>query len=198
KMRGADAGLAVAFGQMVTDDMVAEMDAVIKAIEEGDAGPVLEAYRPRWEQIEKKLADADKTGAANDTRQSLEWLLKDICASTLAPVPFRRDGRYTVAELIGPARQRLAKLLSSKPTEVHTIFAEIEAASTPGNLLSHDNPDSLSLSVDEIRRFYASVKALFDWFSCPSCHEAPSYLQQAKVLRRMNPHCKKPLEWKTS
>lgn len=160
-------------------------------------GAVIHPYRPRWERILDKLSSADKTGAANDGRQFLEWVLAEVCVSTLAEVRLRRDGRYGVEHLLSPARQRLTKLLPEKKKEIDQLFQEIEAAGTPGNLLSHNNPNALSLSVEEIRRFCESVNALHNWLVCTTCTQMPSYLQELKLLRCLNPHCTDPKEWTT-
>ena len=161
-------------------------------------GAVVQPYRPRWEQILDKLAAADKTGAANDGRQFLEWMLMRICVSTLAPVPLKGDARYEVHDLIEPAQQRLAKLLPPKKDEITGIFREIRAASAPGNLLSHSNADALSVAVAEIRRFCESIKALHDWYSCPGCSRTPSYVQSVKLIGCSNSRCPTPLQWTTS
>ncbi|KKN36346.1 hypothetical protein LCGC14_0774460, partial [marine sediment metagenome] len=60
-----------------------------------------------------KIRQADKTGAANDGRQYLEWILFEICTSTEAPAALRKDGRYDAGNLQDPARLRLNKLLPS-------------------------------------------------------------------------------------
>ncbi|MFH1560214.1 MAG: AAA family ATPase [Chloroflexota bacterium] len=161
-------------------------------------GAVVQPYRPRWERILDKLGAADKTGAANDGRQSLEWILMEICVSIMAQVPLKRDARYTVQDLIGPAQQRLTKLLPPKKNEIASIFRDIQSASTPGNLLSHSNADAPSLSVAEVQRFCESTKALHDWFACPGCSQTPSYVQSMKLIRCSNSRCPTPLQWTTS
>lgn len=161
-------------------------------------GAVVQPYRPRWERILDKLGVADKTGVANDGRQSLEWILMEISLSTMAPVPLQRAARYTVQDLIGPAQQRLAKLLPAKRNEITSIFTEILAASTPGNLLSHSNANAPSLSMAEVQRFCESIKALHDWFACPGCSQIPSYIQSIKLIRCSNSRCPTPSQWTTT
>ncbi|MBI4337938.1 MAG: AAA family ATPase [Chloroflexi bacterium] len=161
-------------------------------------GAVVQPYRPRWEQISDKIAAADKTGAANDGRQFLEWILTEICVRTMAQVPLKRDARYTVQDLIGPAQERLTKLLPGKTSEITGIFRNIQATSTPGNLLSHSNANAPSLSVTEIQQFCEATKALHDWFTCPGCSQLPSYIQSAGLIRCPNSRCPAPLQWTTS
>jgi energy-coupling factor transporter ATP-binding protein EcfA2 len=162
-----------------------------------EEGSVLRDHRPRWERIAERLESADKTGAANDSRQFLEWLLTEICVRCLVPVALRRDARYTVEDMLEPARARLKKLLPGEVAKLDELFGEIRAASTPGNLLSHNNANALAVSVEEIRRFSESVKALEEWFACDTCGQLPTYLQQATCIRCVNSRCATPTERKT-
>jgi len=161
-------------------------------------GPVVAPYTPRWERIEDKLARADKTGAANDGRQLLEWILFEICTTTWAPVALRKDHRYTVGDLQQPALMRLERLLPSLETQTKSLFQEIIAAGTPGNLLSHYNANAESVSLAEIERFCKSAKALVDWYQCPCCGDTPAYSQDARVIRCANSRCTSPKEWDTA
>jgi recombinational DNA repair ATPase RecF len=161
-------------------------------------GPVVSPYEPRWERIESKLAAADKTGAANDGRQFLEWILMEICTSTDARgAPIRKDGRYTVSDLQEPVQRRLLQLLPGMRSDIDHLFQEITAAGAPGNLLSHENADAHSISVLEVRRFCEAVKALADWYQCDCCGETPVYSRDAREICCPNRRCKSPKKWPT-
>lgn len=160
-------------------------------------GPVVFPYKPRWERIQSKLSEADKTGAANDGRQFLEWILMEICTSTDARGPMRKDGRYIVSDLQEPARARLRQLLPGVSPDIDHLFQEITAAAAPGNLLSHENPNARSMSVPEITRFCEAVKTLADWYQCGSCGQTPVYCEAAREICCPNPRCETPKKWPT-
>jgi hypothetical protein len=162
-------------------------------------GPVVFRYKPRWERIKSKLDDADKTGAANDGRQFLEWILMEICTGTDARgAPIRTDGRYTVSDLQEPARTRLGRLLPGLTSEIDQLFQEITLASGPGNLLSHENFNAQSMSVPEITRFCEAVKALADWYQCDCCGRTPVYSQAARQICCPNERCNARKRWSTA
>ncbi len=163
-----------------------------------EEGPIVRSYRPRWQRIEDKLKEVDKTGAANDGRQYLEWILFEICAATKASVELEKDGRYDVGHLQDPARIRLKKLLPSHSAQIDGLFQEITAAGTPGNLLSHHNANAQSVSISEIERFCKAGRALSDWYECPSCGQIPKYIRALNMIRCSNRRCKSPKEWKTA
>jgi len=160
-------------------------------------GPVVREYRPKWEAIEAKLNDSDKTGAANDGRQLLEWILYEVAVSAQAKVALKRDGRYVIGDLEGDVRRRLQKLLPEKSAEIEALFQEIDASAAPGNLLSHSNANAQSLSVSEIRRFCVACKALVEWYTCPSCQRLPAYIREAKLIRCQSAGCGSRKEWGT-
>jgi len=161
-------------------------------------GPAVYLYKPRWERIQSKLDEADKTGAANDGRQFLEWILMEICTSTGAHGPIRRNGRYIVSDLQEPARARLGRLLPQLRSEIDKLFQEIAAAGAPGNLLSHENVDARSISIPEIRRFCDAVKALADWYQCGCCGQTPVYSPDAGQICCPNQSCKSRKRWSTA
>jgi len=161
-------------------------------------GPVCEIAKPRWESIEDRLARADKIGAANATRQALEWVLKEVCFITLAPAILKRSRKYVVADVIEPAEKRLKKLLPDRSNDIDLLFRAIEGAATPGNLLSHDNPEAGNMSVNELRRFYQAVKALADWFACSGCSRMPSYVREVSQITCIHPRCSDKKAWQTS
>lgn len=160
-------------------------------------GPTVRPYKPRWQRIETKLSEADKTGAANDGRQFLEWILIEICTSTEAPVPLKMGGGYMVVDVLDPARIRLAKLLPSFRAQIDCLFEEITAAGTPKNLLSHYNANAQSASLTEIQRFCNAGKALADWYQCPSCGSIPKYIRELRIIRCSNGRCDSPKQWNT-
>lgn len=158
-------------------------------------GPLIEPFKPRWEKIKDKLDSCDKQGAAIEGRNYLEWLLKEICRVTMARPIFKTD-RYTVADLLVPAKERLNELAKEPLFQERTSkgFQELEATVIMGNLLAHDNPEAENVSIEEVKRFCEAVHALHNIFLCPECGSFLRYYQDMKKLRCPDPHCQKPTE----
>lgn len=152
-------------------------------------------YKVRHERIEDKLRAGDKSGAANEIRQYLEWLLKEICENVKAEVAFRSDGRYTVGDLFNPSRKRVEKLIKDCQwkADALTRYSDIETAAKVGNLLSHDNPDVMNISLPEVRAFYDAVRSLHGMFQCDCCQGSIYYDRDAAYIRCISHACAKPL-----
>jgi len=157
-------------------------------------GPIIEPFKPRWDKIKAKIESGDKRGAASEGRNYVEWLLKEICKVTLARLIIR--DRYTVADLLHPAKERLKELTKGNPfnEEVSKRFQKLEATVIMGNLLSHDNPEVENISIEEVKRFCEAVHELHNIFTCSECGSFLKYYQDMKKLRCPDEHCQKPLE----
>ena len=145
-------------------------------------------------KIKTKIELGDKQGAASEGRNYVEWLLKGVCKVTLARVIIKE--RYTVSDLLHPAKERLEELTKGDPfyEEISKKFQKLEATVYMGNLLSHDNPEVENISIEEVKRFCEAVHELHNIFTCPECGSFLNYYQDMKKLRCPNPHCQKPLE----
>jgi len=164
-----------------------------------DRGPRIIPYKPRWEKIQDKLNDGDKTGAGNDGRTYLEATLKEIVESMLVPVASRNLGKYEVPEMFDPTEKRLKDLLkdSEFKTTVLSKFQELRLTMFMGNLLSHDNIQIEEVSMEEVKSFCNAVHNLYKAFLCPNCGSFVSYFRDLKIVRCSNPRCDTPLEVKT-
>jgi hypothetical protein len=156
-------------------------------------------YKPRWEKIQEKIASGDKTGAGNDGRQYLEWLLKKICDVTNAPVPVNNWDRGTVSDLFAHARRRMDDLVKdqSYKGKISSAFTELEKTIIFGNILSHDNSLADEVSIDEVKNFCGRVHELHEVFLCHNCEDFISYFPDLKILRCLNQNCSNPIEFKT-
>jgi len=165
-----------------------------------DTGLTMSSYKPRWERIQGKIASGDKRGAGNEGRQYVEWLLKQICNITNAPVPIRNWESGMVADLLPHAKKRVASLVKdeSYKEKVSLAFTEMERT-TPllGNLLSHDNPLIDRVSIHEVEDFCNCVHELHGLFLCPNCECFVDYFKDLNILRCSNERCKNPIEIKT-
>lgn len=161
-----------------------------------ETGPVIEPYKPRWERIQEKIADSDKRAAGSEGRQYLEWLLKEISETTMATPPYRRTGRYTVADLLAPLKNRIGKLVKDNKfkDEVLRRFKDLEKTIIMGNLLSHDNLLIEAVSIKEVERFCKTIHNLDQVFQCPECGSFVKYYQDMKRIRCPNSQCKNPIE----
>jgi len=157
-----------------------------------DLGPSITPYKPRWNKILDKLGNYDKTGAGNECRIYLEWLLKEICERLEVPISFKRNGKYTVAELFDPVNKRIVKKLknSTFKSEILNSLQNLRATTFMGNLLSHDNPEIESLSIKEVETFCNAVHQLHENFLCPSCGKFLKYFKDSKIIRCPDLNCK--------
>lgn len=163
-----------------------------------DSGPKIRPYKTRWETIKGKIDNGDKTGAGNDGRQYLEWLLEEIVYNILVPVVPKRVGGFNVVDLLNPTKRRLSELLTEGEFEdrVSNSFQILESTGIMGNLLSHNNILAANVSLDEVRRFCDSVHNLHRNFLCPECRNFLTYIQKLKILRCSGRNCKNPFEIK--
>lgn len=165
-----------------------------------DTGPVITPYKPRWQRIQEKIASGDKPGAGHEGRVYLEWLLKQVCVVTNAPVPINNWQRGMVGDLLLHAKKRIEALVRDEPykKKVSLAFTEMERTTILGNLLSHDNPLVDQVSIEEVKRFCNCVHELHGVFLCPNCKYFINYFQDLKILRCPNQKCEKPTEIKTN
>jgi len=164
-----------------------------------EAGPTMSSYKPRWERIQEKLDSGDKRGAGNEGRQYVEWLLKQICNITNAPVPVNNWQGGMVGDLLPHAKKRIAALVKDEPykDKVSLAFTELERTTILGNLLSHDNPLIDRVSIHEVKEFCNCVHELHRLFLCPNCECFVDYFKDLNILRCSNERCKNPIEIKT-
>lgn len=148
-----------------------------------DGGVRLDRYKPRWERVEEKLTDADKTGAAAETRKTLEWFLYEMCIAIEAPVALRRDVRYTVGDLYVPFVRRVRKLVPDVYQGNIAVFQNLKMNGIFGNLLVHNNPRAENASLAEVRSFVSAVRALYDLFFCDQCGRFVEYHRSVKEIK---------------
>src|SRR3989442_1024665 len=134
-----------------------------------DSGPRIRGYTPRRESIERKIRDGDKSGAANDARSYLEWILENICWALEVPVILRRDSRYGIGDLFPSTRKRVSELLrgSGQAEKFESAFTELDKTEFLVNILSHNNRSDVS--AEEVNSFFLAVKRLHEMLSCPDC-----------------------------
>jgi LSD1 subclass zinc finger protein len=159
-----------------------------------NTGPMLSPYKPRWEKILDKLKNNDRSGAGNECRMYLEWLLKEICEKMEVAVPFMRSGRYTVRELFDPAEKRIEDKLKDGDLKKDLLnkFKNLKATTFMGNLLSHDNPEIENLSIEEVKTFCNAVHDLHETFLCPQCRKFLKYFRDSKIVRCSDLRCESP------
>ena len=164
-----------------------------------NTGPIIKPFKLQWEKIQDKLRNNDKTGVGNQCRIYLEWLLKEICEHLEVAIPFKRSGKYTVAELFNAAEKRIKdKLKDSDPkSELLYKFEKLKSTTFMGNLLSHDNSEIENLSIEEVRAFCEAVHDLHEAFLCPACGRFLKYFRDSKIVRCPDLRCESPKKWET-
>lgn len=146
-------------------------------------GPVLDKYKTKWEKINEKLERGDKAGVGNAGRTCLDWILFEVCMHLRVDTPTKRDNRYETNEMYVPFKNRVNKLLPDIYKRNEKIFQDLEANNFFGNILSHHNPDAANISIEELKDFINSVKALYNLFYCDICNEFVQYHQSAKIIK---------------
>jgi len=164
-----------------------------------ESGPTIRPYKIRWDRIQEKIDSGDKTGAGNDGRQYLEWVLEKICEVTQASGPIRSSGRYEVGELLIAAKKRLESLIKEDAfkSKISKAFRDLESTIIMGNLLSHNNVLAEKVAIEEVNSFCKSVHNLHDVFLCPNCGHFVGYYRDLKIIRCSNSKCENPIEVKT-
>jgi len=159
-------------------------------------GPIIESYKPKWEKIAQKLNQGETFGVGNECRIYLEWVLKNLCQNYYVSVIYRKSGRYNLSELLDPAEKKITKIMpeGEYKEKIKNIFTEIRTTGGMGNLLSHDNPDSSSISIKEVDNFFQSISSLHKFISCPICETFLEYDEKFNRIICPNKKCDKKVE----
>jgi len=162
-------------------------------------GPTIKQYKIRWERIQEKIDSGDKTGAGNDGRQYLEWLLKQICKVTNASVPVNNWQNAMISGILPHTKKRCEDIIKEDDfrAKISKAFQDLETTISMGNLLSHNNELAEEVSIEEVKRFCESVHNLHNAFLCPTCGHFVGYYRELKILRCPNTRCENPMEVKT-
>jgi|GEM_PF-1321062 len=147
-------------------------------------GPIIDKYKPRWQEIESKIDRGDKDGAARDSRNCLEWLCYEMVVGLrTSPVYLKRDNKYEVRDLYQPFIDRVKKLLPEFYKNNEAIFQQLEKNSIFGNILSHNNPTAGNVSINEVKDFVDSLLKVYNLFFCPKCSSLIQYHQTARIIK---------------
>ncbi len=158
-----------------------------------DRGLTIRNFIPRWEKIEERISNADKTGAGNDGRSYLEGLLKKLCQLMKVQIEYKEDGRYSLAELLDPTEKRLLrKARGDFKRKVEAAFANLRMQTLLANILSHDNLLIELVSMQEVTEFCNSIHELHELFLCPICKRFLKYSQEAHRIKCSNESCTEP------
>lgn len=146
-------------------------------------GPIIDKHKPRWEDIETKIANGDKEEAARAGRQALEWLCYEMNIRLIVSVTLKRDGKYEVKDLHPPFIDRIKKLIPDFYTQNEIVFKNLERNVIFGNISSHNNPLAGSISIEEVKDFIESLRKVHDLFFCKQCQNLVEYHQSAKLVK---------------
>ncbi len=161
-------------------------------------GPKIIDFMPKWERIIKDLNEGDIEGAGGKSRVYLEWFLKEICENNEISVVFKKSKRYTVSELFNPFVNKIKIRLKKVPDEnefkkqLFELFDNITKNSFMINMLAHDNPETMEVSIEEVRRFCNYVRNLHILFLCPECQRFIQFKRELGEIRCVYPKCKNP------
>lgn len=147
-------------------------------------GPIIDKYKPRWQEIETKINSGDKDSAARDSRRCLEWLCYEMVVRLrTSPAYLKRDNKYEVGDLYQPFIDRVKKLLPEFYKGNEVIFQQLEKNIIFGNILSHNNPIASNVSMNEVKDFVCSLLKVYNLFFCPKCSSLVQYHQTARVIK---------------
>ncbi|MDL2246777.1 AAA family ATPase [Methanobrevibacter sp. OttesenSCG-928-K11] len=151
----------------------------------------------KWPTILEKLENNDEVCAGNLSRQYYEEVLDNICRNIHAPLPLKDQG-YTVHDYrmaINSRKKSVFKAIKSEEfkDEFELAFKKLDA-SIIGNLLSHNNPMALNISIEEVETFAHAVHNLKEVFSCDNCNRYLRYTSSSEMLMCSKP-CKHPTRY---
>lgn len=161
-----------------------------------ELGPFIEPYLPRIERIENYIFESNKRAAGNESRQYLEWLLKELSESLqTGPPRYKRSGLYTSNEFYTPVKSRIENLIYDCPfkEDLKKKIVDLDKTVIMGNLTSHDNIQIENVSIREVSDFFTAIKKIHDAFLCPECGRFIQYYRDLAILR-CGGKCSNPLE----
>ena len=152
-----------------------------------DTVPIYREVRPVWDLIKHDLDSNQINDAGSKLRGWAESFSKQVCHNFKAPVPFRIDGQYTLADVLGPARSSVRKYLKkalmkaqrnnnsersveliSLDNRMQQVDEAIEKESWVVNWASHDNQRD-SLTANEVEDVVAAFRKFDELLHCPNC-----------------------------
>ncbi len=157
-------------------------------------GPVASFPMDHSKRARHFLAEGDIRAAGNTTRQYLECTLSNICLNLEAKLTYQggsRIPRYTLEEMLIAARTRTQDLIGGErfDKDYAQVYAHLEAQRSIGNMLSHDNPDSMAISSTEVLEFLDAVEEVAKAYRCPGCDRFLRYYRQLSIIRCPDPRC---------
>lgn len=159
-----------------------------------DFGIDLIPYKKRLEIIEEKLRISDKSGAGNEIRQYLEYIMSEICQKFLVKVPYRKNGKYLLNDYFDNFGTRISQIKvnsnSQWKIDLMKIYNELNRYRDIINSLSHYNEISSNFSIEEIDTVFMKLKELEEILSCKTCKSLLEYDQTSKMINCINEKCK--------
>jgi len=149
-----------------------------------DEGPIIDKYKPKWDELQERIDKGDKEGAAREGRKCLEWFCYEMVISLrTSPAYLKRDNKYEVGDLYQPFINRLKKLLPEFYKDKEAVFQQLEKNIIFGNILSHNNPTAGNVSINEVKDFVNSLFEVHNLFFCPECSSLVQYHQTANLIK---------------
>lgn len=152
-----------------------------------DTGPIYREVREVWDSIESDLNSNQANTAGSKLRNWAESFSKHVCHNFKAPVPYRIDGKYTLADLLQPAQNSFRKYLKKAiknaqnnnnsdildkvmtvDGKMHEVSETISKETWVLNWTSHDNQGN-TLTSDEVRDAVSAFKEFAALARCQNC-----------------------------
>ncbi len=158
-----------------------------------ESGPKIVPYKPQKKRIQDNIDAGDLTGAGNDLRKFLEYLLCEMCFITRVPLamPLNRDSQYSMNDMFTGYKDRINKLVkdSSEIKFYNEAMSLVERHQMWLNILSHNNPLATQIEKTEVESFRDAIFSFEQVVICNGCGNFLIYDRSAKMLECRNPKC---------
>ena len=165
-----------------------------------DTGPIYSELIPIWNEIESDLASNQVNAAGSKLRAWAESFSKQVCHNFRAPVPFRIDGQYPLADVLGPARKHVRKYLnrametarkhnnaeqvaelSCLQRRFQNVDERIKKEYWVANWASHDNQED-ALTSNEVEDAVNAFRDFEELLRCPRCSRFLELTSRREVI----------------
>ncbi len=152
-----------------------------------DEGTIYRELNDIWDLVASDLDTNQANAAGAKLRNWAESFSKHLCHNFKAPVPFNIDGKYTLSDVLGPAKSNFRKYLNKAKNKANdngnaeifdriktvlhkleAVYIRIDKEAWVANWASHDNPSG-NLTSDEVAHVVSAFKDFEDLTRCLKC-----------------------------
>lgn len=168
-------------------------------------GPIFEPVSEVWSRIANDLAHNDVPSAAARLRRHLEYVARELADEIAAPIPYRGDARYELAELFEAVLARQQKLIGMAAASADSWSNDVarrevaamkevrrKAVGEYGDEFWAINPavhynEWATFSKQDFESVVWTMRTLIEQFQCPGCR---SWILPSPKLRPESLRCR--------